>query len=130
MTELSTIVATQRAIDIKHPATEAPIGLRITLLPDTDERVRAVARKAVNERLAGKGKLTAEKSEQSRLDILTASIGAWEWGGSLTFHGGKPDPTQQTVRQVLTELPWIADQVDAALGDRAGFFPSGNAAAA
>ncbi|ATS40461.1 MULTISPECIES: hypothetical protein [Xanthomonas] len=130
MTELTTIVAAERVIDIKHPATEAPIGLRITLLPDTDERVRAVARKAVNERLAGKGKLTAEKSEQGRLDILTASMGGWEWAAGLSFHGEQPQLTQQIARQLLTELPWIADQIDTVLGDRAGFFPSVHAVAA
>ncbi|MEA5123313.1 hypothetical protein [Xanthomonas floridensis] len=124
MTELTTIVAAERAIDIKHPATEAAVGLRITLLPDSHPKVRAASRKALNERLMGKGKLTAEKMEQGRMDMLVASVGAWEWKGDLTFHGAKPPLTDDALQKVLKELPWIGEQIDAELGNRAEFFRS------
>ncbi|WP_115560015.1 hypothetical protein [Xanthomonas arboricola] len=124
MTELTTIVAAERAIDIKHPATDAPVGLRITLLPDTHPQVRAASRKALNDRLMGKGKLTAEKMEQGRTEMLVASVGGWEWLGDLTFHGAKPALTDETLRKVLKELPWIGDQIDGELGNRAEFFRS------
>lgn len=81
MTELTTIVAAERVIDIKHPATEAPVGLRITLLPDTHPKVREASRKALDDRLMGKGKITASKMEQGRTDMLVASVGGWEWKG-------------------------------------------------
>lgn len=124
MTELTTIVAAERAIDIKHPATEAPVGLRITLLPDTQPKVRAASRKALNDRLMGKGKITAEKMEQGRTDMLVASVGGWEWQGDLTFHGSKPALTDEALRKVLKELPWISGQLEVELGNRAEFFRS------
>ncbi|UXA66007.1 hypothetical protein [Xanthomonas prunicola] len=124
MTELTTIVAAERAIDIKHPATEAPVGLRITLLPDSHPKVRAASRKALDDRLMGKGKLTASKMEQGRTDMLVASVGGWEWKGDLTFHGSKPDLTDEALRKVLKELPWISDQLEVELGNRAEFFRS------
>lgn len=124
MSEITAIVAVARAIDIKHPATEAPVGLRITLLPDTHPKVRAASRKALDDRLQGKGKITAAKMEQGRTDMLVASVGGWEWQGDLTFHGDKPSLTDESLRKVLKELPWIGDQLEVELGNRAEFFRS------
>lgn len=130
MNDLSNVIATERTIDIKHPATGVPVGLSITLLPDSHKQVREVARRAIDERLSGKaGKPTAEKLEQGRTDMLVASVGGWEWKGALTFRGKKPDLTAANVRAVFTELPWVAEQVDLELGDRAAFFRSTEAAA-
>jgi hypothetical protein len=122
MTELSTIVAAERGIDIKHPATEQPIGLRITLLPDHHSQVKAASRKAVNDRLISRGKVTAEKMEAGRTDMLVASVGGWEFQDELTFHGEKPAFSEQALRKLFKELPWVAEQVDLELGNRAEFF--------
>lgn len=122
MTDLSTIVATARTIDIKHPATDAPVGLVLTILPDSSPQVRAASRKLTNERMLGRGKLTAEKMEAGRIDMLVASVGGWEWQGDLTFHGNKPAFEEKALRTLFKDLPWVAEQVDAALGDRAEFF--------
>lgn len=122
MKDLSTIVAAERRIDIKHPATDEPVGLSITILPDTHAQVRAASRKATNDRMLGRGKVTAEKLEASRLDVLVASVGGWRWEGDLTFHGEKPEFSDKVLRQLFKELPWVSDQVDLALGDRAEFF--------
>ncbi|AVY67161.1 hypothetical protein [Xanthomonas translucens] len=124
MTDLSTIVAAERDIDIKHPVTEEEIGLRITLLPSTHPQVKAAARKSLNERLAGKGKLTAEKIEQNRMDMLVASVSGWDWQGDLTFKGEKPAFNDDNLRKVLKHLSWMQDQIDAELGNSADFFPS------
>ncbi|KRG47342.1 hypothetical protein ARC20_03155 [Stenotrophomonas panacihumi] len=125
MTDLSNIVAAERTIDIKHPATEEPLGLCLTLLPDSHPQVRAAQRRTMNERLSGRGgKATAERMEQARIDMLVASIGGWNWQGELTFHGEKPEFTAGNLRAVFKELPWVAEQVDQALGDRAAFFRS------
>ncbi len=106
MTDLSTIVPAERELDIKHPATDEPVGLTITLLPDAHPQVRAASRKTLNERLAGKGaKPTAERLEQGRIDMLVASVGAWDWKGDLTFHGSKPEFTNANLRAVFKELP-------------------------
>lgn len=122
MTELTTIVAGPRPLQIKHPATDEPIGLELLLLPDSHEQVRAASRKATNERMFNRGKVTAEKLEAGRIDMLAASIDGWNWEGELTFHGEKPAFSEKTLRQVFKELPWVAEQVDYALGDRAAFF--------
>ncbi len=122
MTELTNIVAAERRLEILHPATEEPVGLVLLLLPDTHEQVKAAARKSLNERMSHRGKVTAEQLEANRLSMLCASVGGWEWEGDLTFHGEKPAFQEKTLRQLLKELPWVGDQADAALSDRAAFF--------
>ncbi len=122
MTDISTIVAAERAIDIKHPATGLPIGLRITLLPDSHPKVRAESRRMTNERMASRGKTTADEIESARLGLLSASVGNWEWQGDLNFQGQKPEASPVAVRGVMEALPWIADQVDRELANQASFF--------
>jgi hypothetical protein len=130
MTDLSTIVAAERAIEIKHPSTDEPVGLALTILPDTHPQVRAASRKLSNERLMGKGKLTAEKLEAGRIDMLVASVGGWEWRGDLNFEGTKPEFSEANLRKVIKRLPWIGDQIDREVADRAEFFRGADQAAA
>lgn len=122
MTELTNIVAAERRLDIVHPATEEPVGLVLLLLPDSHPQVKAAARKSLNESISRRNKATAEQIEANRISMLCASIGGWEWQGELTFHGDKPEFNQQALQQLLKELPWVGEQVDVALTDRAEFF--------
>lgn len=124
MTELTNIVAIERTIDIKHPRTGVAVGLAVTLLPETHPKVRAESRRILNERINNRSKTTAEKSEASRLDMLVAAVSEWDWKGELTFRGTKPGLTPPVVREVLETLPWVADQIDSALGDQTEFFRS------
>ncbi|HFT6991410.1 MAG: hypothetical protein KH046_00865 [Stenotrophomonas maltophilia] len=122
MTELTNIVAEARRLDIVHPATQEPVGLVLILLPDSHPQVKGAARKTINDRINHRGKVGAEQIEASRISMLCASIGGWEWQGELTFHGEKPEYNLQTLQQLLKELPWVGEQVDVALTDRAEFF--------
>ncbi|MCI1148976.1 hypothetical protein [Stenotrophomonas maltophilia] len=122
MTELTNIVAAERRLDIVHPGTQEPVGLVLILLPDSHPQVKAAARKAINDRINHRGKVDAEQIEASRINMLSASVGGWEWQGDLTFHGEKPDFSPQALQQLLKELPWVGEQADVALTDRAEFF--------
>ncbi|PJL44751.1 hypothetical protein [Stenotrophomonas maltophilia] len=122
MTELTNIVAEPRRLEIVHPASQEPVGLVLILLPDSHPQVKGAARKAINDRINHRGKVGAEQIEASRIGMLCASIGGWEWQGELTFHGEKPEYNPQTLQQLLKELPWVGEQVDVALTDRAEFF--------
>ncbi len=122
MNDLANIVAVERHLDIVHPATQEPVGLVLNLLPDNHPQVKVAARKSINDRINHRGKVSAEQIEASRISMLAASVGGWEWQGELTFHGEKPDFSPQTLQQLLKELPWVGEQVDVALTDRAQFF--------
>ena len=122
MTDIATIVPTTRTIDILHPATKEPIGLRIDLRPESHPSVREAVRKITNDRLNLRGKLSAERMEANRLDVLIASIDGWCWEGDTTFEGEKLAFAEPNVRKVLKKLPWIRDQVDIALAETEEFF--------
>jgi hypothetical protein len=120
--DISTIVAEARTIEIKHPVTGEPIGLRVTLRPDSADEVQAVKRKLVNERLRRDLKPSAERIEENGYLLLDASISGWEWDGDLTFEGSKPELSPKNLRKVLKRLTWMRDQIDTELGNDAAFF--------
>ena len=128
--DFSTLVAETRTIDINHPVTLEPIGLKIDLLPTTSKQVRDVQRKHANENIKNRFKTTtAEKLEANALDILVAATAGWTWGEGADWKGGKPELTPENVREVYKKAPWIRKQVDEALGDDAEFFRDANASA-
>ena len=122
--DISSITAAERVVGLKHPGTAEPIGLKVTLLPDSDPKVKAARRKFINERLQRGMKVTAEKLEAQQLSIIEAAVAGWQWEGELTFHGEKPDFTEANLRKVLKDLPWVKSQLDEELGDDAAFFQS------
>lgn len=124
--DISTIKATARVVEILHPVTNEPVGLRMALLPPTDPAVEKVRREITNKRLVAATTMsdwTYENQVGGDLDLLVASVSGWEWY-EAEFHGEKPQFSEDTLRQVLKELPWVRDQVDVEAGKIKAFFPS------
>jgi len=124
--DLSTTVATDRDYDVLHPATSEPIGLKLTLRPDSAEEIKKAERRWLTQGLRGR-RLTAEQLEARGTDILVATIAGWEWGKGpdgepLTFEGAVPEFTEANVRKVLKALPWVKKQVDNEAGYDSAFF--------
>jgi hypothetical protein len=69
------------------------------------------------QRTGGKLNLTAEELESSALDLLVKCVDGWK----ITLGGDKPKCTEAKVREVFETLPWVREQVDAALGDAQAF---------
>lgn len=123
--DISNIVANSRTIDILHPATGAPTGLKITLLPRTDEKVERAQRAILNRRLSSrKANVTAEQVEAEGIELLIAGIEDWEWGGDAKFEGDKPEFTPEIARKVLNTAKWIKAQIDREAGYEEAFFTS------
>lgn len=111
------------SVEIKHPATGAPIGLTVECVSLEDDRVKAVERQIKNRALrGGRNTVTAEKIEDNTVEILAAAIVGWKWDGELTLGDLKnPQLTKMNVSKLLA-VSWIAKQIDTALGDEAAFF--------
>lgn len=111
-------------VDILHPGTQNPIGLKIEVVSLEDERVKGMERQLKNRALrGGRNSVTAEKMESSTLEILMAAIVGWTWVGELTLGGMQnPEFTKENVLRLLKDAPWAAKQIDVALGDDASFF--------
>lgn len=112
MADITSISANERTIEIEHPATGEPVGLRWTLRPDTHPEVRKVQRQNLDKQLnSKKGKMTAAQIEANSAEILVAATAGWEWYGDLTFEEKKPELSADNVRRVLKKVPWIRQQV-------------------
>jgi len=108
-------------VQIKHPATGAPIGLQIECVSLEDDRVKAVERAIKNKALRG-AKMTAEKIEDNTVDLLAAAIVGWHWDDGLSLGELKEPPLTKMNVVKLLEVAWVAKQIDTALGDEAAFF--------
>ncbi|MGB1561546.1 MAG: hypothetical protein ACPHN2_08620 [Sinimarinibacterium flocculans] len=120
--DIANIEAAPRELQIVNPTTHEPIGLTLTLLPSSDDRVRAAARRIQNERLARRAvKVTAEQLEAQGAAMLVAHISGWKWAEGVTFGGETLAFNEENVRKVLKKA-WIRKQVDDATTDEASFF--------
>jgi hypothetical protein len=110
-------------VDIKHPATGAPIGLQVECVSLEDDRVKSVERAIKNRALrGGRNTVTAEKIEDNTVELLTAAVVGWKWEGDLTLGDLKSPQLSKINVGKLLAVGWVAKQIDTALGDEAAFF--------
>lgn len=125
MTDIASITPTTRTHEIKDPRTGEPIGIRVQLLPNSDEGVKKIIRqltdRANQQRLRGKI-VTAAELEEYATKLISVQVVAWEWYGDVTFKGEKPEYSAANVAKVCTELAWFRDDIDEAIGDTKRFF--------
>lgn len=97
--------------------------MTITVHGPYSKKYKSIAHAQQNRRLqkaqrtGGKLNLSAEEIESSALDLLVKCVDGW----NITLGGEKPACTEAKVREVFVDLPWVREQVDAALGDAQAF---------
>lgn len=110
-------------IDIRHPATNEPIGLSVECQSLESDAVKSVQRAIANKALrSGRNTQTAEKLENNSIAILAATIVSWKWADGLTLGELKNPPLTSENKEKLLSVPWIARQIDGPLGDDTAFF--------
>lgn len=114
------------AVEILHPASGAPVGITVTVASMDSERARAVEKTQRNARIqkltrGGRrnAALTADELEKDGLDLLVHCTVSWD---GVTENGQALECTPENVRRVYTSYPWLREQVDQAVADRANFF--------
>lgn len=122
--DISAIKATSRTFELLHPATDEKVGIRWTLLPDSDPKIKKLQREFQNRQFEKrKMKLSAEQLEANTLETLIAATESWEWyGEEISFQGEKPEFSEANVRKVLKTVDWIKDQVKDEFNEREAFF--------
>ena len=116
-------------VEITHPKTGASIGLSVECVSLESDAVKAVERQIKNAALrSGRNVMTAEKMEKNTVAILASAIVGWTWAEGLTLGSlSAPQLTSENKAKLLA-VPWIAKQIDAALGDEAAFFATSGSA--
>lgn len=121
-------------VSILHPVTRLETGITVTVIGTDSETCKKIQRKQLNRRLELQAKtrnnklsMTAEELEKEALDVLVACVVAWHTGErpEIEMNEGEWLPcTPENVKRVLTELPWLKEQLDQEIGDRANFLPA------
>lgn len=125
--ELDTLKPAERIVEILHPGTGEEIGVKVTVISISDEKMTAIKRKIQNKRieLDRRGKaFRADDLEENELELLLAGVIGWCWEGEATFKGEKPEFNERNLKLVLKELPWFKQQLQEAIGDEKAFFQS------
>lgn len=121
--DISEIQPKERKIEITHPSTGEPVGLRWTLRPESDPKVKKVQRQNLDKQLGSrKKKMSAAQIEANSFELLVAATAGWEWYGELTFEGEKPEFNEDNVRRVLQKADWIRNQVREDFDNTEGFY--------
>jgi hypothetical protein len=118
-------------INILHPRTNAPLGLSVVIFGRDSGRFKEIQRKQLNRRLERSNKSrtkqqapTAEEMESEALDLLVACTQSWSTGDRNQLELSSDewlDCTPDNVRLAYTRFPWLREQVDQEIGDRANF---------
>lgn len=106
-------------VNLRHPATNEPIGLTVTIYGADSRQFKAEQHKIRNERLKIDGKVTSEQSDRFALElILNITTG---WSGDWIFSGEQLQFSRPNLERVLREIPAFREQIDRAIGDRSNF---------
>ena len=116
-------------VELYHPATAELLlnadktPMTITVHGPYSEKFKAVQRAQMNRRLAraqraGRStEIKAEQVEAETLEQLLKCVEAW----NITVKD-EPEPfSEDNVRAVFDEFPWVREQVEAAFGDARAF---------
>lgn len=123
--DISTLVSKERVIEIKHPATEQDLGIRVTIMSINDDRMKSIRRRCINRRLEleKRGKsLKADDLEDNEIELIIGAVTGWDWYGDIDFNGAKPEFNENNLRKVLSTFPWFKQQIDDAITDEKAFF--------
>lgn len=130
--DISELVPTERVIEILDPKTDEPLGIRVSLMSISDERLVKLKRKFQDERfkLEARGKtLKGEDLDDNSNDLAFSAMTGWEWyGKDVSFLGQKPAFLKPEVLKVFTKLYWFREQILAAISEERSFFTDSKSA--
>lgn len=123
--DLSQLKPSERMIDILHPSTGEPLGVKVSLVSLLDDKMKKIKRQLTNNRLQleSKGKkFKATDLEDNETTLLFEAMTGWQWDDGINFHGEKPAFNLKSVKEVFAELEWFKNQVAEAVSDEEAFF--------
>ena len=114
------------AMEVLHPTSNVPLKddqdnpITITLIGQDSDKVKKRQRLEMNKRLkAGRrSTMTAEELEEQGLELLAFCTVSWN---GIKLDGQLLDCTADNAMKVYKRVPWLREQVDSFVGDRANF---------
>lgn len=125
LSELNTVESSNEGAVLEpiHPATGEKIGISITLAGADSERYTKAQRKNTDKRLKNmqkqqRNKMTSAEIEEENLELLAECTLSWE---NVIYQGDPLDCTKANAKMLYQALPWLKEQIDEFIGDRANF---------
>lgn len=125
MTDISSIEAVDREVELKHPKSDEGLGWFFSLRSPYSDEVKKAEREWMNKRLQKKrGQLTAESLEAAAEAKILAAVSGWRFEGDASFNGEQPEFSKGKLREIIREpkYAWIREYLDNELGDFGSFF--------
>jgi hypothetical protein len=137
--ELTNLKPAERVIDVVSPSSGLPIGLRVRVMSLEDDRLKRIKRQITDESLKlqarGKGFKADEIERNGRMLMFAGTLG-WDWYNPTgeegdegynpdalpTFNGEQPTYNEKNFIALISELTWISDQIQEAIGETKSFF--------
>jgi len=113
-------------MQLRHPGTGEPLEnddkspMTLTLLGRDSPRFKAAQNARVNRRIqtAAPGtKITAEAIDSDGVDLVVDATTGW----NVTIDGDKPEFTSASAKAAYIRFPWMREQADAWIANRANF---------
>lgn len=112
-------------LELKHPATGAPIGVHIRVKGADSEASLEMQRRTSNRRLRQgiNAKITSEELIDDSCAQLSALTISWrsEDGPVIVWKGVKLECNRDNAKRIYSEAPWIRKQVDSFASDLGNF---------
>ena len=106
-------------MNLEHPVTGEPLDVRIKLAGIDSDYYKKELRKQQNKKFKkGFRKLSAEELEADTIELLVACTLDWE---GVELEGQALECNPENVRKIYKRFPWIREQVDNFINDRANF---------
>lgn len=111
-------------VEILHPVTNKPTGIKVVLLSRYHPDIKAMVRKIQDTRMAQARRnkpMDAATIEDETLEVLAASVKSWQ---GLDRDGEALACTRENVLDLLRNpgYQWMRRQIDESLGNDALFF--------
>lgn len=112
--------------DLMHPKTGEPTGASITVRGADSDTYQEKFRECQRRRLGAMGRQRREmpnlaQVESDALELVAACIIGWQ---GIDEHGVPVPFSETAARSLFERFPWIREQVDAAVHERANFLAS------
>lgn len=125
LSSLDTVTAANNGVDVelKHPVTKVPLGMFINISGTDSDVYRESMRGRRNKRLSkvqvgGGADSTAEEIDAEAIETLVDCTNGW----NLVLEGKEVPFSRKTAREFYSKkYPWMAEQIDKAMGDRGNF---------
>ena len=106
-------------MNLEHPVTGEPLDVKIKLAGVDSDYYKKELRKQQNKKFKkGFRKLSAEELEADTIELLVACTLDWE---GVELEGQALECNPENVRKIYKRFPWIREQVDNFINDRANF---------